>query len=268
MYAQRMSESRPVIGIVAAVERARYNAWDAPCALLQMTYVKAVQSAGGLALLVAPDPALSDDPGPILDRIDALVLAGGSDVEPASYGAAQHPKTTGTTPIRDETELVLVRGALERDMPVLGICRGMQMLNVALGGTLIQDVPEVAGYGEHCRHVGTFVDNDHMVVLEPGSLAAEAAGEQRHRIASHHHQGIDRLGDGLVITGWSEFDDLPEAIESPEHDYVLGVQWHPEADTSSPVISSLVERAVKFRSAHPPTALLRAAQRPSSLGSG
>ena len=242
-----MSDSPPVIGIVAALEQAHHGAWDEPSALLHSSYIEAVQQAGGLALMIPPDPALSEDPGPVLDRIDALLLAGGADLDPASYGAPAHPQTIGVTPARDDTELVLVRAALERDMPVLGICRGMQVLNVALGGTLVQHVPEVVGHEQHRRHLGTFVDNDHMVVLEPGSLAAEAAGEQRHVVFSHHHQAVGSLGEGLIVSGRSELDELPEAIESPEHDYVLGVQWHPEADPASAVVGSLVQHAAELR---------------------
>jgi putative glutamine amidotransferase len=234
-----------VIGIVTAVEQARYTSWDAPCFLLQTSYVKAVQRGGGLALMIPPDPALLDDPEPALDRIDALILAGGSDLDPASYGALVHPETTGTTPSRDPTELALARAALERDMPLLGICRGMQVLNVAVGGTLLQHVPDVVGSEEHRRHLGTFAGNDHEVVLDEGSLAAQAAGELRHRVLSHHHQAIDRIGDGLIVSGRSVDDDLPEALESPEHDYVLGVQWHPEADPASQVIGSLVAHAAQ-----------------------
>lgn len=229
-----------MIGIVTAVEQARYTAWNAPCFLLQTSYATAVQRAGGLVLMIPPDPALPDDPDPVLDRIDALILAGGSDVDPASYGAPAHPETTGTTPARDPTELALARTALERDMPLLGICRGMQVLNVALGGTLLQHVPDVVGNDAHRLNTGTWDGNDHEVVLDEGSLAARAAGEVRHRVLSHHHQAIDRVGDGLLVSGRSALDDLPEAVESPEHDYVLGVQWHPEADPESRVIGSLV----------------------------
>src|SRR5262249_17992878 len=144
-----------------------------PCVLTPSMYVEAVQRAGGIPILVPPDPALSEDPAPILDWIDGLLLTGGADVDPAPYGAERHPETAGTKAARDDTELVLTRGALERDIPVLGICRGMQVLNVALGGTLIQHVPDVVGHGDHRRNVGTFVDNEHLVLLEPGSLAAE-----------------------------------------------------------------------------------------------
>lgn len=243
-----MSHTRPVIGIVTAVEQASYTSWNAPCFLLQTAYVKAIQRAGGLALMIPPDPALPDDPEPVLDRIDALILAGGSDVDPASYNAPAHPETNGTTPSRDPTEIALAGAALTRDMPLLGICRGMQVLNVALGGTLLQHVPEVVGTEAHRLNLGTFDGNDHEVVLDAGSLAARAAGELRHRVLSHHHQAIDRVGDGLLVSGRSATDDLPEAIESPDHDYVLGVQWHPEADPESPVVGSLVRHAARVQS--------------------
>jgi putative glutamine amidotransferase len=237
----------PVIGIVGALEQARYAVWDKPCVLTQVSYIDAIQRAGGVALLIAPDPSLVADPDVILDRIDALVLAGGSDLEPSTYGAVPHPLTTGTVPERDETELALTRRAVERDMPVLGICRGMQLINVAFGGTLIQDLPEVVGHDEHRRHLGTFEDTEHDVVLDSGSLAAEAAGEQRHVTRSHHHQGVDRVGEGLVVSGRSTMDDLAEAIEAPEQAFVLGVQWHPEADPQSRIIGALVKQARRSR---------------------
>lgn len=236
-----------MIGIVTALGRSRNGGWDEPCAFLHTSYVDAVQRAGAIALMIPPDPKLSEDPGLILDRIDGLLLAGGADLDPASYGATPHPQTVDTTATRDETEVALARAALERNMPVLGICRGMQVLNVALGGTLIQHVAEAVGHEEHRRNVGTFVDNDHIVVLEPGSLAEQAAGEQRHLVFSHHHQAVGSLGAGLIVSGRSELDELPEAIESPEHDYVLGVQWHPEADAGSAVVGSLVQRAAELR---------------------
>lgn len=238
-----MSQRRPVIGIAAALEVANYGVWEKPCALIQMAYVEAVQRAGGLALLIPFDPMLIENPDEILDRLDGLVLAGGADVDPAAYGAEPHPETQETVPARDAIEIALVTRAIELDMPVLGICRGMQILNVARGGTLIQHLPEVVGHVEHRRNSGTFDGNDHDVVLEPGSLAAQAAGDQQVGTKSHHHQAIDRLGDGLVISGRSTLDDLPEAIEVPDCTYVLGVQWHPEADEGSRILDSLVEQA-------------------------
>ena len=232
-----------MIGICTPLERARWGAWDLPAFLLPRNYVDAVNRAGAFALLLAPDRALVEDPDEALDRIDGLMLAGGADIDPAAYGAEPHPKTIGSVPERDAFEIALVRRALERDLPVLGICRGMQVINVACGGTLHQDLPEVLGHEEHRRVLGTFEGADHDVRLAPGSLAARAAGEELHVTKSHHHQGVDRLGEGLVVTGWSVIDELPEAIELAGNAFALGVQWHPEADETSRLIASLVEHA-------------------------
>ena len=234
---------RPAIGICTSLERAKWRVWDQRAALLPFGYITAIQAAGGLAMMVPPDPGLIEDPDELLDRIDGLILAGGADIDPASYGAARHPKTTGTVPERDRSEIALTRRAIERDLPVLGICRGMQLINVALGGTLLQHVPDVVGHEDHRRNAGTFENSDHAVRLEPGSLAERAASEELHGTKSHHHQGVDQLGEGLVITGRSTLDDLPEAVELPGHRFVLGVQWHPEADEKSRVVGALVEEA-------------------------
>jgi len=234
---------RPVIGICTPLERARWGAWDMPAFLLPRNYVDAVHRAGGMALLLAPDPALVDDPDEVLDRIDALMLAGGADVDPGAYGAQADPQTIGTVPERDAFEIAVTRRALERDMPFLGICRGIQIMNVAYGGTLLQHLPDHVGHEEHRRVLGTFDGSDHDVRLTPGSLAARAAGEERHVTKSHHHQAIDRVGDGLRVTGWAEMDDLPEALELEANRFALGVQWHPEADEASRLIGALVEQA-------------------------
>jgi putative glutamine amidotransferase len=188
-----------------------------------------------------PDGAAARDPDPLLDRIDGLILAGGADVDPASYGAQRHPETGPTWPERDRFELALARRAMEWGMPVLGVCRGMQLLNVARGGTLVQHLPDLLGVDEHRHTPGAF--GDHDVRLEPGSLAARAAGAERITVKSHHHQGIERLGEGLTATGWSVIDDLVEAVELPGHPFVLGVLWHPEEDEQSRVIGALVEAA-------------------------
>ena len=244
-----MDESRPIIGVVAALEQARYGVWDSPCALTPFAYITAVQRAGGVAVMIPPDQEVVADPDLVLDRLDGLMLAGGSDIDPSAYGAAAHPETVGTVPARDEIELALMRGAWDRDMPVLGICRGMQLINVARGGSLHQHLPDLLGHGEHRRVLGSFDGSEHDVDLDPESLAARAAGEQVHVTKSHHHQGIDALGEGLVVTGRSMLDDLPEAIEAPERTYVLGVQWHPEADPDSAVVESLVAEARAYRAA-------------------
>jgi len=234
--------SRPVIGICAVLERARWSVWDLESVLLPHNYVEAVQRAGGMAMLVPPDAVLVDDPGEVLDRLDGLVLAGGADIDPSFYGADREAETVHTVPRRDAVEVALAREALARDLPLLGICRGMQLLNVACGGTLHQHVPNRFGHHEHLRVHGSFDGADHDVRLTAGSLAARVAGGDRHATKSHHHQGIDRVGEGLVVSGQAS-DDLPEALEHPDRRFVLGVQWHPEADPVSPVIGALVEAA-------------------------
>jgi putative glutamine amidotransferase len=240
---------RPVIGICTALERARWSVWDQEAMLLPRSYVDAVQRAGAIAVMLPPDPALTDDPSQLLGLIDGLMLAGGSDIDPGTYGEAAHAETTETVPERDAFEIALVRRAVEQDMPVLGICRGMQLLNVAFGGTLLQHLPERFGHHEHRRVVGSFDGADHDVELSEGTLARRVIGEARHATKSHHHQGIERLGQGLVISGLSAMDGLPEAIERPGSSFVLGVQWHPEADEASRVVGGLVSAAEEAGSA-------------------
>ena len=243
-----MTEPRPAIGVCIPVSDASFGVWNQPAALLPAGYVEAIQRAGGLALLAAPDPDVTAHPDDLLERLDGLVLSGGNDIDPAVYGAEPHPETRGVTPGRDAFEIALTRRAAELDMPVLGICRGMQILNVAFGGTLLQHLPDAFGHEHHRRVAGSFENADHDVHLEPDSLAAQAAGELVHITKSHHHQGVDVIGDGLVVTGTSTLDGLVEAIELPDQRFVLGVQWHPEADERSQVIGALVQAAAEFRS--------------------
>jgi putative glutamine amidotransferase len=238
---------RPVIGICAALERARWSVWDQPAALLPLNYVDAVQRAGGLVVMLPPDPLLAEDPLQALELLDGLILAGGADIDPAAYDQDAHPETVGTVPERDAFEVALTRAAIEREVPVLGICRGMQLINVARGGTLVQHLPERFGHHEHRRVVGSFDGAEHDVILSEGSLAARAAGETVHATKSHHHQGVDRLGEGLVVSGVSMLDELPEAIELADGRFVLGVQWHPEADLASSVVGALVDVATGAR---------------------
>jgi putative glutamine amidotransferase len=229
------------IGICAALERARWGPWEDTLTMRPRSYAAAVPAAGGLALLLPPDEAAAEAPDPLLDLLDALILAGGSDLDPATYGAAPHPETSGIWPVRDRFELALARRALERGMPLLGVCRGMQVMNVGRGGSLVQHLPDLLGGDDHRHTPGAFAD--HEVRLEPGSLAATAAAAERITIKSHHHQGIDELGEGFVASGWSVNDDLVEAIELPGHPFVLGVLWHPEEDLRSRVVGALVDAA-------------------------
>lgn len=233
--------SAVVVGICGAVERARWGVWEDTVVMVPRSYARAVQAAGAIALVLPPDPAADADPGPLLDRIDALLLAGGADIDPASYDAESHPATRGTWPERDAFEIALARAALERDIPVLGACRGMQLLNVACGGTVEQNLPDRIGSERHRHTPGAF--GDHEVRLEHGSLAARAAGGERLTVKSHHHQGVDRLGDGLTVTGRSEPDEVVEAIELPGRRFALGVLWHPEEDPESRLIEALAAAA-------------------------
>jgi putative glutamine amidotransferase len=216
---------RPVIGLCAAVERARWSVWDDEAVLLPRSYATAVQRAGGLAVLLPPDEI--NEPAEFLALIDGLILAGGADY--------------GDVPDRDAFEIALAQAALDADMPLLVVCRGMQLMNLARGGTLIEHLPDVLGHEDHRATPGAF--GDHDVKLADGSLAARAAGETLHATKSHHHQGVDVIGDGFQVTGWATVDDLPEAIEDPSRAFALGVQWHPEADPLAAEIAALVEAA-------------------------
>ena len=228
---------RPVIGICAAIESAQWAAWEVVVNLSPRAYSLAVQRAGGLALILPPDDVVAESPDELLDMIDALILAGGSDIDPASYGAKPHPETRGIRPERDRFELALGTRALERDMPVLGICRGMEMLNVIQGGTLNQHLADL----ELHRHTpGVFTD--HRVRLEPGSLAERVVGAERTEVKSAHHQGLEELGEGVVTSGYAD-DGVVEAIELPGRSFAVGVLWHPEEDERSRVVGSFVDEA-------------------------
>jgi len=236
----------PVIGISAALERVRWGAWDAAANLSPRPYSEAVAAAGAVPIILPVVDAVAANPDRVLDLLDGLLLSGGSDIDPASYGASPEAEIGGARPERDRFEIALAWSALERDLPLLGICRGMQVLNVAAGGTLIQHLPDRVGHDGHRHTPGTF--SDHEVRLEPGSLAADVVGADRTDVKSHHHQGLDELGEGVEASGWSD-DGLVEAIELPERRFALGVLWHPEEDERSRVIGALVEEARERRAA-------------------
>jgi putative glutamine amidotransferase len=232
---------RPVIGLCAAVEDVSYRVWNDAATMLPRAYSVAVQRAEGLAVLLPPDDAAAERPDELLDLLDGILLAGGSDIDPLSYGVPSHPAVTDVSPVRDRFEIALAHRALERDLPLLGICRGMELLNVATGGTLVPHLPDVLGSDRHRREPGVFCE--HGVRLEAGSLAAEAVGAERTVVKSHHHQGAGELGEGLAATGYSDEDDIVEAIEVPERRFALGVLWHPEVDARSRVMGAFVGAA-------------------------
>lgn len=236
---------RPVIGIAGSREVVSFSWWTLPCDFMTSTYAEAVSRAGGRAVLLPPDPVDALHPEEVLIGLDGLLLPGGVDVDPANYDHEPHPALGTIVPGLDDIQLALTRAALAADLPLLGVCRGMQVLNVATGGTLHQHLPDLLGGSEdHRRIPGTLgVENAHDVSLEPGSLAAKAVGAEHTSTRSHHHQAIDTLGTGLVVSGHATDDGLIEAVEVPGAHFCLGVQWHPEADETSTVIAALVEAA-------------------------
>lgn len=236
---------RPTVGITAATETINYGHWkDVPAFMSPANYVRAVQRAGGRPVLLVPDEQDTENPSEVLDLVDAVIITGGAgDLDPALYGQEPHPQTGPIQKERDAYELALIRAAIERETATLGICRGMQVLNVAYGGTVEQHLPDMVGHEAHRPTPGVFVD--HEVRLEPGSLAARTAGSELTDVRSHHHQGIREVGDGLSVTGWATGDDTVEAIEDPSHPFVLGVLWHPEEDEKSRIIKALVSEVTK-----------------------
>jgi putative glutamine amidotransferase len=234
--------SRPLIGVCAAVERASFGVWkDEPATLLPLSYSRAIHGAGGMMALLPPDRVAEEEPDELLSRIDALVLGGGADIDPESQGVEAHPETIGSNPDRDRFEIALALGAIDRGMPLLGVCRGMQVLNLACGGTLDQHIPDRLGHEIHRPVPGSWAE--HEVRIEPGSLAAEAAGTEKLTVKSHHHQGVDRIADTLTATGWATDDESVEAIESADGGFALGVLWHPEEDATDAIIPALVSRS-------------------------
>jgi putative glutamine amidotransferase len=231
---------RAVIGITTYLTSARFGAWEEDAALVPAAYVRAVEAAGGRPLLVPPSMEAIDE---TLDRLDGLLFSGGSDLDPELYGQEAHAETDGIVPERDRAELALLCAALERDMPVLAVCRGSQVLNVALGGDLVQHLPEVVGDDKHKHTPGSFADHD--VDLLPGTRVQRLLGDHA-PVKSHHHQGYGRIGDGLQEAARAE-DGTVEALEDPSRRFTLGVLWHPEAGEDFALFEELVNEAGRYR---------------------
>jgi putative glutamine amidotransferase len=232
--------SRPVVGITTYVTPARWSYWDREAALVPADYVHAVERAGGRPLLVPPSEDGVDE---TLDALDGLIFSGGADIDPDLYGQDPHPETFGVHPERDRAELALLEGALARDMPVLAICRGSQVLNIARGGDLVQHLPDVVGDERHKHTPGTF--GDHDVTLEQGTRLGELLGDQT-PVKSHHHQGFGRIGGGLRVAAHAE-DGTIEAVEATDRRFVFGVLWHPEAGEDRKLFEALVSEAARYR---------------------
>ena len=232
-----------MIGITAYAEPSvRWGAWDVPAALIPLAYVEAIERAGGRPLLVPPS---EEGVAETLDAVDGLLFSGGSDIDPAEYGHEAHAETVGVRPERDRGELALLSAALERDMPVLAVCRGSQVLNVARGGDLVQHLPEVVGDEKHKHTPGVFAD--HEVEVRGDSRLGSLLGP-RAPVKSHHHQGFGRVGEGLVETAWAD-DGTLEALEDPSQRFAVGVLWHPEAGEDAALFQALVDEARAYRAA-------------------
>jgi gamma-glutamyl-gamma-aminobutyrate hydrolase PuuD len=238
---------KPVVGITTYLTAASWGAWNMDAALVPADYVSAVVGAGGAPLLVPPGA----DIDATLDAVDGLVFSGGSDLDPVLYGAVAHAETGGVVRERDDFELALMRAALERDVPMLAICRGSQVLNVALGGDLEQHVPDRVGHELHREVPGVF--SEHAVEVLPGTKLASVLAERTGDVKSHHHQGFGALAPTLRESARAP-DGTLEAIEDPSRRFALGVLWHPEAGEDRALFEALVREAAEYRAAHSPRA--------------
>jgi putative glutamine amidotransferase len=231
----------PIIGLTTYVEPAKHGVWDEVSALLPMTYVSAVIRSGGLPILLPPS---TTDPAEAILPLDGLIVTGGPDVDPSTYGAEPHDETDTPRTERDEWEMSLCRAALDEDLPLLAICRGLQVLNVTLGGSLHQHLPEVVGNVDHRPVRGEMASN--MVTLESGSAVASILGTEAEALC-HHHQAIDRLGHRMDAVGFAA-DGTIEAVEVAGQEFALGVQWHPEDNAEDDrLFKALVEAATVYR---------------------
>jgi putative glutamine amidotransferase len=231
---------RPLIGITSYAEEVRMGVWVEDAAVVPLAYVRAVEHAGGRPIVVPPvDNAIEET----LDALHGVIFSGGGDLDPELYGADAHDETDNPKPWRDGPELALIAAALERDMPVLAICRGSQLLNIVRGGDLVQHLPEIVGHERHKHQPGAY--SDHDVKVEPDSRLGGLLGEHT-PVKSHHHQGMGQIGEGLREVAWAE-DGVVEGLEDPEKRFALGVLWHPEEGEDYSLFRGLVEEAARYR---------------------
>ncbi|TML69077.1 MAG: gamma-glutamyl-gamma-aminobutyrate hydrolase family protein [Actinobacteria bacterium] len=231
---------KPIIGITTYAQTARWGAWDLPAALIPLDYVTAVERAGGRPVLIPP---ADDDVDDVLDVLDGVIFSGGADIGPDTYGAEPHPETDEPQTRRDRAEMALLEAALERDIPTLAICRGFQLLNVVRGGDLVQHLPDAVGDAKHREVRGVF--SEHPVEVKEGTQLATVLGARQPAVKSSHHQGVGRVGAGLIETAWAE-DGTPEALEDPSRRFALGVLWHPEAAEDQRLFEALVDEAREY----------------------
>ena len=228
-----------MIGITTYVTQAQWSYWDEEAVLVPAAYVRALERAGGRPVLIPPSEQGIEE---TLDAVDGLVFSGGSDLDPDLYDQEPHDETFGVVPERDRAELALLEAALARDLPVLAVCRGSQVLNVARGGDLVQHLPDLVGDEKHKHTPGTFADHD--ITLQPGTRLASLLGDHA-PVKSHHHQGFGRVGDGLRVAAHAE-DGTIEAVEDPSRRFALGVLWHPEAGEDLKLFEELVDAAREY----------------------
>ncbi len=235
----------PRIGLTTYREHASWGVWSEPADLLPATYADAVQAAGGVPMLLPPGAHDLDTAQSALKGVHGLLLSGGADLDPARYGASRDANTGTARPDRDAWELALARVALDGGLPMLGVCRGMQVLNVELGGTLVQHLPEHVGSEAHSPTVG--VHGRHRVRFADGSLLATLLGTSAD-VATYHHQAVETLGAGLAPTAWAD-DGVIEAAELPGDAWVVVVQWHPEVHDRDPLFGAFVDACTAWRAA-------------------
>ncbi|WP_018684190.1 gamma-glutamyl-gamma-aminobutyrate hydrolase family protein [Actinokineospora enzanensis] len=234
-------ERPPLIGLTTYLEPATFGIWETDAAVLHRDYLDAVRAAGGNPVLIPP---IGDWRAETVAWLDGLVLVGGADLDPRHYGQAPHPTTGTPQPLRDTAELALVRAALELDLPMLAVCRGMQLLNVALGGTLHQHTPEIVGTSDHQPQVAMFGKTEVRVL--PGSRLADVVGESVDALC-YHHQSLDLVAEGLRVVATAA-DGTVEAVELDGARFVLGVQSHPEQNTDDVrMFAALVRAACQRR---------------------